>query len=95
MIYNISYNIIAYLPILSKVILLNNSMKINDFIGEWKGKVPSSVCRSDKKLGASDEASCKSQGLRSRDSGKKHDGKTLRGKKVRGQKYGGPLKDYS
>ena len=74
---------------------LNNCMKINDLIGEWKGKVPTSVCRSDKKLGASDEASCKSQGLRSRDSGKKYNGKTLRGKKVRGQKYGGPLKDYS
>ena len=47
-------------------------MKINDLIGEWKGKVPSSVCKSDKKLGASDEASCRSQGLRARDSGKKH-----------------------
>ena len=70
-------------------------MKINDLIGEWKGKVPSSVCKSDKKLGASDEASCRSQGFRARDSGKKHDGKTLRGKKVRGEKYGGPLKDYS
>ena len=70
-------------------------MKINDIISEWKGKVPSSVCKSDKKLGASDEASCRSQGFRARDSGKKHDGKTLRGKKVRGQKYGGPLKAYS
>ena len=77
------------------VIWLNNCMKINDIISEWKGIVPSSVCKSDKKLGASDEASCRSQGFRARDSGKKHDGKTLRGKKVRGQKYGGPLKDYS
>ena len=70
-------------------------MKINDIISEWKGKVPSSVCKSDKKLGASDEASCRSQGFRARDSGKKHDGKTLRGKKVRSVHYGGPLKDYS
>ena len=45
-------------------------MKINDIISEWKGKVPSSVCKSDKKLGASDEASCRSQGFRARDSGK-------------------------
>ena len=57
--------------------------------------MPTSVCK-DKKLGASDEASCKSQGLRSRDSGKKYNGKTLGGKKVRGQKYVQyPLKDYS
>ena len=26
-------------------------MRINDIISEWKGKVPSSVCKSDKKLG--------------------------------------------
>ena len=80
---------------MSMNILLNNSMKINEILDEWKGKVPTSVCRSDRKLGASDESSCRSQGLRSRDSGKKYKGKTLRGKKVRGQKYGGPLKDYS
>tara|TARA_Y100000590_G_scaffold12553_1_gene15272 strand:+ start:1881 stop:2093 length:213 start_codon:yes stop_codon:yes gene_type:complete len=70
-------------------------MKVIDIIGEWKGAVPGSVCRSNKKLGASDESSCKAQGHRARETDKKYKGKSLRGKKVRSVHYGGPLKDYS
>jgi hypothetical protein len=53
----------------------------------------------DDELGASNLASCKSQGLRSRDGKKSHlVGKkriTVGGKKIKGKKYGGPLPDYS
>ncbi len=55
--------------------------------------------RSDAELGASNLASCKSQGLRARDGQKSHlVGKkriTVGGKKIKGKKYGGPLPDYS
>lgn len=55
--------------------------------------------RSDSELGASNLASCKSQGLRARDGKKSHlVGKTritVGGKKIKGKKYGGPLPDYS
>ena len=54
---------------------------------------------SDDELGASNLASCKSQGLRARDGKKSHlVGKkriTVGGKKIKGKKYGGPLPDYS
>jgi hypothetical protein len=57
---------------------------------------------SDKDLGASALASCKSQGLRARDGKKSHligHGKskvriTVGGKKIRGKAHGGPLPDY-
>ncbi len=53
----------------------------------------------DSELGASNLASCKSQGLRARDGKKSHlVGKkriTVGGKKIKGKKYGGPLPDYS
>ena len=53
----------------------------------------------DDELGASNLASCKSQGLRARDGKKSHKvGNkriTVGGKKIKGQKYGGPLPDYS
>lgn len=53
-------------------------------------------------LGASNLASCKSQGLRAREGGKSHligSAKnkvriTVGGKKIKGKKYGGPLPDY-
>lgn len=53
-------------------------------------------------LGASNLASCKSQGLRAREGGKSHlignaANKvriTVGGKKIKGKKYGGPLPDY-
>jgi hypothetical protein len=61
-----------------------------------------SLCQSgkpDSALGASQLASCKSQGYRSRDGGKSHkvgsDRVKVRGKKIKGKKYGGPLPDWS
>ena len=54
--------------------------------------------KSDSALGASNLASCKSQGYRSRSGGKSHKigGSRIkvRGKKIKGKKYGGPLPDY-
>jgi hypothetical protein len=53
----------------------------------------------DSALGASQLASCKSQGYRSRDGGKSHkvgsERVKVRGKKIKGKKYGGPLPDWS
>ncbi len=53
----------------------------------------------DSALGASQLASCKSQGYRSREGGKSHkvgsDRVKVRGKKIKGKKYGGPLPDWS
>ena len=55
--------------------------------------------KSDSALGASQLASCKSQGYRSREGGKSHkvgsERIKMRGKKIKGQKYGGPLPDWS
>lgn len=82
----------------------NNNMKINDIILKTEniGPAPKEVCKSntpDKDLPASWLASCKSQGLRSRDSDRDHkfDGKRQKvgSNTVKGQKYGGPLPDYS
>ena len=54
--------------------------------------------KSDSALGASNLASCKSQGFRSRSGGKSHkvgsDRVKVRGKKIKGKKYGGPLPHY-
>ncbi len=69
-------------------------------IEEWKAS--KELCqspRSDASLGASALSSCRSQGLRRRDSkvkhtiGKKRQG--ISGRKVKGRKYGGPLPDWS
>lgn len=53
----------------------------------------------DSALGASQLASCKSQGYRSRDGGKSHkiggERQKVRGKRIKGKKYGGPLPDWS
>ena len=53
----------------------------------------------DSALGASQLASCKSQGYRSRDGGKSHkvgsERVKVRGKRITGKKYGGPLPDWS
>ncbi len=53
----------------------------------------------DSALGASQLASCKSQGYRSREGDKSHkvgsDRVKVRGKKIKGKKYGGPLPDWS
>lgn len=72
---------------------------------EERGKAPRSLCVSkipDHDLGASQLASCKSQGLRARDGEKSHlighgSSKvrvTVGGKRIKGKKYGGPLPDY-
>jgi hypothetical protein len=69
------------------------------------GKASRALCNSsrpDSQLGASNLASCKSQGLRARDGEKSHlighGGAKVRitvgGKKIKGKKYGGPLPDY-
>lgn len=60
-----------------------------------RGKASRKLCASNRKLGSSDQSSCVAQGLRPRNSGKKHDGKKLAGRRVKAKKYGGPLKDYS
>lgn len=68
------------------------------------GEEPASraLCTSgkpDSALGASNLASCKSQGYRSRDGGKSHkvgsERVKVRGKRIKGKKYGGPLPDWS
>ncbi len=69
------------------------------------GKASRTLCVSSKPdadLGASQLASCKSQGLRARDGKKSHlighgDSKvrvTVGGKKIKGKAHGGPLPDY-
>ena len=68
-------------------------------------KASRQLCRSstpDEDLGASNLASCKSQGLRARDGNKSHKlGKSPKsrvkvgGHRIKGQKYGGPLPDWS
>ncbi len=58
-----------------------------------------STCKKKGNIGASAEASCRSKGLRSRDSevkvtiGKKR--KKIGSRKIKGRKYGGPLPDWS
>jgi hypothetical protein len=69
------------------------------------GKASRALClssRTDNDIGASNLASCKSQGLRARDGKKSHKlGKTSKsrvkvgGHKIKGKKYGGPLPDWS
>jgi hypothetical protein len=50
-------------------------------------------------LGASQLASCKSQGYRGRHGNKSHkignERTTVKGKRIKGKKYGGPLPDWS
>lgn len=67
-----------------------------------EAKASRKLCLSSKRdseLGASNLASCKSQGLRARDGKKSHKiGKnriTVGGKKIKGKKYGGKLPDWS
>jgi len=82
-------------------------MLIKELIESWDGseldeKASRKLClsrKTDAELGASNLASCKSQGLRARDGQKSHKvGKTrvtVGGKKIRGKKYGGKIPDYS
>jgi hypothetical protein len=83
-------------------------MRINEIIVEAteldidEAPASRSLCTSgkpDSALGASNLASCKSQGYRAREGGKSHkigDSRTkVRGQKIKGKKYGGPLPDWS
>lgn len=68
----------------------------DDFELDEKASVK--LCRSTKKLGASDQSSCVSQGLRPhRSKGKGHtdgNGNYIKGKKAKSVQYGGDVKDY-
>lgn len=79
--------------------------RVKDVDLDEHGKASRALCVSskpDSELGASNLASCKSQGLRARDGEKSHlighGGSKVRitvgGKKIKGKKYGGPLPDY-
>jgi hypothetical protein len=84
---------------------INDSVMFGLDLGDQKvSEEPASraLCHSgkpDSALGASQLASCKSQGYRSRDGGKTHkiggERQKVRGKKIKGKKYGGPLPDWS
>jgi hypothetical protein len=78
-------------------------MKINEVVDRPVDEAPASkeLCTSskpDSALGASNLASCKSQGFRAREGGKSHkigQGRVkVKGKKILGKKYGGPLPDW-
>ncbi len=78
----------------------NNQMNENDAEIEEE-KASRALClgsKPDAEIGASQLASCKSQGFRARDGKKSHlVGKkriTVGGHKIKGKKYGGPLPDY-
>jgi hypothetical protein len=84
-------------------------MRITEFItkeelNDLDEKASRSLCistKSNKDLGASNLASCKSQGLRAREGNKSHkmgrspDSRmTMGGHKVKGKKYGGKIPDW-
>ncbi len=85
-------------------------MKISEFlnqeqIADLDERASRKLCLSttpNQDLGASNLASCKSQGLRAREGKKSHligsaSNKvriTVGGEKIKGKKYGGPLPDY-
>lgn len=78
-------------------------MKIVEVVERPVQEEPASkdLCTSskpDSALGASNLASCKSQGFRAREGGKSHKiGSSrvkVKGKKILGKKYGGPLPDW-
>ena len=82
-------------------------MKINEFVTQEEldmidEKASRKLCLSttpNSKLGASNLASCKSQGLRARSGNKSHKignkRVTMGGHKIRGKPYGGSIPDYS
>jgi hypothetical protein len=83
---------------------INDALMYGVTDGEEVNEEPASraLCTSgkpDSALGASQLASCKSQGYRARDGKKSHkignERITVGGKKIKGKKYGGPLPDYS
>ena len=88
---------------------MEHGMKINEFVTEQElmdleEKASRKLClstKSNSELGASNLASCKSQGLRAREGNKSHKlGKSPKsrikvgGHKLKGKKYGGKLPDW-
>jgi hypothetical protein len=76
-------------------------MKVHEIITEKASRALCISTKPDSDLGASNLASCKSQGLRARDGKKSHlmgkDSKsrmTMGGNKVKGNKYGGKIPDW-
>ena len=75
---------------------------VQQLMATTEAKASRDLCTSnipDKRLGASNLSSCKSQGYRARDGEKSHKIGSKRikmgGKKIKGKKYGGPIPDYS
>lgn len=89
----------------SKTIPRKEKHKNKDMAMAEHGKASYALCTSSKpnsELGASNLASCKSQGLRAREGKKSHKlGKSpnsrtkMGGQKIKGKKYGGPIPDWS
>ena len=82
--------------------IINSNMKLAEITQPKIESASADLCKSsksDEELGASNLASCKSQGLRGRKSKVKHTIKGKRqsidGEKIKGKKYGGPLPDWS
>lgn len=76
-------------------------MKVHEIITEKASRALCISTKPDSDLGASNLASCKSQGLRARDGKKSHlMGKdsnsrmTMGGHRVKGKKYGGKIPDW-
>jgi hypothetical protein len=77
-------------------------MKIFEIVDEQASRKLCLSKRPSSELGASNLASCKSQGLRAREGEKSHligHGSssvriTVGGKKIKGKEYGGPVPDY-
>lgn len=89
-------------PVSEKLMLGLGDQPLQDDLDVDEGKASRELCTSgkpDSALGASNLASCKSQGYRSREGGKSHkvgsERVKVRGKKIKGKKYGGPLPDWS
>jgi len=81
---------------------LNICMRVFEIINNEEGPATKALCKSskpDSSLGASQLASCKSQGLRARSGRKSYKiGKKrvkVAGKRIKGKPYGGPLPLYS
>jgi hypothetical protein len=75
---------------------------VEQLMATTEAKASKDLCTSnipDKRLGASNLSSCKSQGYRARQGEKSHKIGSKRvkmgGKKIKGKKYGGPIPDYS
>lgn len=90
-----------YQTLKNKMVLAVKNLPMGEAIVD---ETPASrkLCKSgkpDAALGASQLASCKSQGYRSRDGAKSHkvgrERVKVGGKKIKGKKYGGPLPDWS